>query len=569
MSCIKRILIRKLNTRFNIESKMSNTQQFESILYLDDVRVPQGDNITHVRNYDEFVQYLQSHPVPELISLDHDLSIEHLHSVETTLKHEEENSIPYDTYKEKTGLDAVKWLISNKIPVKNWQVHSANAVGGPLMASLLREHYPEGEISVNIPHINEEDTVYEGRVEDGYKIGSYSAYVLTDETRDALLKAFPPKFPDVIAHHITIELGGKTPPEAADIQVVGRGSDDSLEALVVAINGHTKRPDGSTYHITWSLDRSKGRKPVDSNKVLEFGWEPVEPIDISTLPQKLAAYGNQEIYTSGRCHIFSLALNEAMNYQMEWLFDKEAWDDEGDSDNYFIALVHAYVLTPSGKKVDATGIIPNEVDIESEYGDCNRPDYQILDVHEANSTISNLKLPKPRPGEIDTLVRYIKANKEKYSDSKLASAPGSEVLPDGPVDFFEPVENPHTASVDYSMILKKTRKILGEMRKFGDDPTRIKLIEKAGFGRNNSDDDWDKFYAYQDPILKKLVTDLCDTLQPLVSQPDLFMPQRAFLGGYHVLKSYLKIGKLGFSHIYGTVVTIVSYIEKLDRKAHV
>lgn len=42
------------------------------------------------------------------------------------------------------------------------------------------------------------------------------------------------------------------------------------QALVVEISGTTRRPDGSTYHITWSLaDR---REAVESNDVLRRGW---------------------------------------------------------------------------------------------------------------------------------------------------------------------------------------------------------------------------------------------------------------------------------------------------------
>jgi hypothetical protein len=53
---------------------------------------------------------------------------------------------------------------------------------------------------------------------------------------------------------------------------VGRADDGkSLECLVVQIDGTTDRPDGSTYHITWSL--GPGRKAKESNDVLrDDGW---------------------------------------------------------------------------------------------------------------------------------------------------------------------------------------------------------------------------------------------------------------------------------------------------------
>ena len=54
----------------------------------------------------------------------------------------------------------------------------------------------------------------------------------------------------------------------------GRG----VQALVLRIAGTTARPDGSRWHVTWSLDRAAGRKPVESNTVIaERGWSAVDP----------------------------------------------------------------------------------------------------------------------------------------------------------------------------------------------------------------------------------------------------------------------------------------------------
>jgi len=45
---------------------------------------------------------------------------------------------------------------------------------------------------------------------------------------------------------------------------------------VVELDGATDRPDGSTYHITWSL--GPGREAIESNAVLrDRGWEPIDP----------------------------------------------------------------------------------------------------------------------------------------------------------------------------------------------------------------------------------------------------------------------------------------------------
>ena len=90
--------------------------------------------------------------------------------------------------------------------------------------------------------------------------------------RERLLARFKPLFPDVIADHATLRTGTdhKTPlPRETAGEIVG-GTDDGsgAQALVVRIGGTTDRSDGSTYQITWSLDRARGRRPVESNALL-------------------------------------------------------------------------------------------------------------------------------------------------------------------------------------------------------------------------------------------------------------------------------------------------------------
>ena len=71
-------------------------------------------------------------------------------------------------------------------------------------------------------------------------------------------------------------------------EIVGQADDGrGVQAHVVRIGGTTKRPDGSTYHITWSLDRSRGRKPVESNDVIaRQGWTACPPIPIRFSPAR-------------------------------------------------------------------------------------------------------------------------------------------------------------------------------------------------------------------------------------------------------------------------------------------
>jgi hypothetical protein len=53
----------------------------------------------------------------------------------------------------------------------------------------------------------------------------------------------------------------------------------------VELNGTTARPDGGTYHITWSL--APGRDARESNDVIAAkGWTPYERIAIHLKPAR-------------------------------------------------------------------------------------------------------------------------------------------------------------------------------------------------------------------------------------------------------------------------------------------
>lgn len=112
---------------------------------------------------------------------------------------------------------------------------------------------------------------------------------LVDEAdRDRLLARIPPAYPHVIAHHVTLRRPrGKddAAPPADSAEVVGVADDgEGVQALVVRLNGTTDRPDGSTYHITWSL--APGRDAKESNDVIaERGWTPLpEPLPVRLTP---------------------------------------------------------------------------------------------------------------------------------------------------------------------------------------------------------------------------------------------------------------------------------------------
>ena len=122
------------------------------------------------------------------------------------------------------------------------------------------------------------------------KPGTVTGWKLATDDRRMLLSPFEPKYENVIADHVTLRTGATpdTPlPRKPDARIVGRADDGkSLECLVVELDGTTDRPDGSTYHITWSL--GPGRKARESNDVLRGqGWEHVPaPIDMELEPAR-------------------------------------------------------------------------------------------------------------------------------------------------------------------------------------------------------------------------------------------------------------------------------------------
>ena len=118
-----------------------------------------------------------------------------------------------------------------------------------------------------------------------------TGWLLDQEQRKELLLQFPPRFEEVVAHHVTLSMrvanGSELPSETFG-EIVGRVDDGKgVEAMVVSIGGTTDRPDGSTYHITWSL--GAGRQARESNDVIaKLGWEPIElPMPVRLRPARL------------------------------------------------------------------------------------------------------------------------------------------------------------------------------------------------------------------------------------------------------------------------------------------
>jgi hypothetical protein len=95
--------------------------------------------------------------------------------------------------------------------------------------------------------------------------------------REALLRRFPPRYPIVVADHVTY---GRAPlaelPRHERAELIGRADDGAgVEAMVVRLGETSDRPTGGTYHITWSL--GPGREAIESNAVIAaHGWQPLE-----------------------------------------------------------------------------------------------------------------------------------------------------------------------------------------------------------------------------------------------------------------------------------------------------
>jgi hypothetical protein len=121
--------------------------------------------------------------------------------------------------------------------------------------------------------------------------GTVTGWKLPEVERELLLRRFPPKYENIVADHVTLRVGATSdtplPNRPDSSAVVGRADDGkSLECLVVEIDGSTDRPDGSTYHITWSL--GPGRRARESNDLLrDQGWNYIDaPIPVELEPAR-------------------------------------------------------------------------------------------------------------------------------------------------------------------------------------------------------------------------------------------------------------------------------------------
>lgn len=118
---------------------------------------------------------------------------------------------------------------------------------------------------------------------------TFVGWRLPDDERRRLLTRFPPLYDTVVADHVTFTAPrGTTLPAVLHARIVGVANDgQGVQALVVEINDTTHRPDGSTYHMTWSLDSMLGRQAHESNDVIrERGWRPLQGPAVRLVPTR-------------------------------------------------------------------------------------------------------------------------------------------------------------------------------------------------------------------------------------------------------------------------------------------
>jgi hypothetical protein len=118
-------------------------------VFLDDVRTIDmvysefdSNEWVIVRDFHQFVNYINKYGIPEFVSFDHDLGFEHTRFFFNNGGHENPPDPIDGDFKEKTGYDAAKWLveycINNDKKIPKWFVHSANPVGNRNIREYLK-----------------------------------------------------------------------------------------------------------------------------------------------------------------------------------------------------------------------------------------------------------------------------------------------------------------------------------------------------------------------------------------------------------------------------------------------
>lgn len=112
---------------------------------------------------------------------------------------------------------------------------------------------------------------------------AYSCYLVNPEQVKNISQ---PVHCNHFMHHITLEFGipndSPLPTKPKNVRVIGLASDDKAQALVVSVDGKILRSDGRPFHITVST--ADTIKPFYSNRLLEFGYTPITPVNLEVQP---------------------------------------------------------------------------------------------------------------------------------------------------------------------------------------------------------------------------------------------------------------------------------------------
>jgi hypothetical protein len=147
-----------------IEEVERETYKPQRFVFLDDDRVPQHayiweedktlsqvSGIAHfkwdvVRSYDEFVTYVETYGIPQVVSFDNDLWIPECDNVPEEDVRKMFQMIDWENSSIKTGAHCAAWLCERckefQHPLPTYYVHSANALARPIIKGLFETARP-------------------------------------------------------------------------------------------------------------------------------------------------------------------------------------------------------------------------------------------------------------------------------------------------------------------------------------------------------------------------------------------------------------------------------------------
>jgi hypothetical protein len=122
---------------------------------------------------------------------------------------------------------------------------------------------------------------------------SYSAVVIDEASRKLLLNKIAPIHKEVIAHHMTINLGPLKGSnvlligQEVELRVVTTASDDKVQAVGVKILNSKLGCANTVPHITLSVNRQTGGKPMLSNKLTN--WTKIAPFTVKGIVTEVSS----------------------------------------------------------------------------------------------------------------------------------------------------------------------------------------------------------------------------------------------------------------------------------------